>query len=65
MAEMEGGGQEAGGDQPQRQTHANKAEPSVRGQKTQGRSEAQQDQQAVSGARRGGEEDDGDGWMHG
>ena len=65
MAEVEGRGQEAGGDQAERQRQADETEPAV-GRHESGRAgQAEQEQQAVTGPGGGGEEDDGRRWMHG
>src|SRR3546814_10771850 len=61
---MEGRGEQAGGDQAERQREADQPQGEVRRSQAEGTGDAQQEQQAVAGAGGGGEEDDGGGGMH-
>ena len=64
IAEMRGRRQKAGADQGEGQAEADEAEPQVRGHRADARHDAEQGDEAVPGAGRCGEEDDGIGGMH-
>src|ERR1700732_3548595 len=64
MAEMEGRGDQAGSDPAKSEAERDEAEERARRRDTERRQHAEEGEEAVTGPRGGGEEDDREGRMH-